>query len=750
MTHGLRVVVVALILMVSACGNSGGSGSTTPTPATYFPRFGFEVNRGDDTLSVYVINAASGQWLHHGYVPTGAAPVAVAVSPNEKFIYVVNQTDGNISAFQLDTGTGRLASVGTVSAGTSPSALAVTPSGSWLYVVNTGTSTLSGYSIDSSSGALTSIDTDAVTSGMQPTIGSGGTTPVALVMHPTLSLLYVINSGSNTITAFSYNPSTGALTAVDVDSAAGTQLTFTVGTNPSELALERSGKFLYVANQNSNDVSAFRVDSTTGALTAAGTTPTGAGSGLRSVTVHPGGAYVYTANGTTTGTVSIFSVNTTSGALTLVTGTPLSTVVNPRSLRADPSGKFLFVTSETEQVVQGYGVNTASGALTALGVTRTRNQPAALAMSTGTGSLSPQAKHAYVVNSTGGQVRVYSVNTTSGALSFRSTASTGSLPRSIAVDPFSRFAYVVNNPDDSLSGYSINDTTGSLIRIDLNPASTSNDLTVGAGADPQHVVVDPSGRFLYVSLTTAAATGQVRGYTIAVDGKLTEVTDLSYPYTVGADPKQLMVDPTGRYLYVVNQNSAAANGSVSAFSIDSTSGQLVGLGAVAAGDNPEPVAIEPSGRFAYVGNRGAGNSGTTLTRFNIALTGMFGSPGTTTLYPGTAGPVDLAMDPLGRSAYVAAVSPPRLAGYEIASSDGSLSSIGTPTSTTPTPACMEVDPTGRFAYLGYTNETYVSVYSIGSTGMLSTASTADAVGPVVSLALSRRLVSSSSSSGFWR
>jgi len=220
------------------------------------------------------------------------------------------------------------------------------------------------------------------------------------------------------------------------------------------------------------------------------------------------------------------------------------------------------------------------------------------------------------------------------------------------------------------------------------------------------------------------------------------------PYTVGADPKQLTVDPTGRYLYVVNQDRMAANGSVSAFSIDSTSGQLTSLGAaVAVGSFPEAVAIEPTGRFAYVGNRGASDGGMTLTRFNIALDGTLSSPGTTST---ETGPVDLAMDPLGRFAYVAAVSPPRLAGYEIASNDGTLSSIGTPTLISSAPACMEIDPTGRFAYVGYTIEPNVSVYSIDSSGSLLPSSTADTVGSAVSLALSRRLVTSSSSSDFWR
>jgi len=724
-TYGFRGVVVALLLMASVSGCSDDTASTAPTPAptTYSPRFGFEVNRGDDTLSVYLINAATGQWLHHGYVLTGATPVAVAVTPDEQFVYSANDF-GTVTAYKLDVTTGLLAFVETETAGTAPSALAVTPNNALLYVLNSGDDQIAVFAINSSTGALSPATVPTYPVGVAPS---------ALTIHPTRALLYVANSGAGTVSGFSYTANTGALTAL-----AGSP--YTVGSNPQDLTIDPSGKYLYVANEGSDSISAFVIDAITGALT----TPTtiAAGDGPRSVTVSAGGTYAYAAN-YLAATISTYSVNTTTGALTPV-GSALATVATPRSLRADPSGKYLFVVSETEQVGQAYRINTTSGALTALSVTRTRAQPVALAMSTGTGSLSPQAKHAYVVNSLD-QASVYSVDTTSGALSHQSTTSTGSLPKSIAIDPFSRFAYVVNNAGYSLSGYSIDDTTGALTPIDLDLVDPlSNDLSVGV--DPQHVVVDPSGRFLYLSLTTIGIPGQVRGYTIAASGVLTEVT--GSPYTVGADPKQLMVDPTGRYLYVVNQDRLVANGSVSAFSIDSTSGQLVSLGAVVAvGSYPEAVTIEPSGRFVYVGNRGASDGGATLTRFNIALDSSLSSPGTTST---EVGPADLAMDPLGRFAYVAAVSPPRLAGYEIASNDGTLSSIGTPTLISSAPACMEIDPTGRFAYVGYTIEPNLSVYSIDSTGSLLPSSTVDTVGSAVSLALSRRLVTSSSTSDFWR
>ncbi len=727
----LRVVVVAFGLFLTACGNDGGGTSTSPPPATYYPRFGFEANRGDGTLSVYLINASTGQWLHHGYAPTDPSPVAVAVSADEKFVYVANDS-GTVTGFQLDTASGRLSFVENKTVGTNPSALAVAPNiPKFLFVANAGDDSIAGFTVNDTTGVLTA-------TASSPTLLVPGAAPSALILHPANAWLYVANSGNGTVSGYKVDVTTGVLTPTSGSP-------YTVGTNPQGLTIDPSGQFLYVVNEGSDDVTSFAIAPLTSATPGALTSPNtiGAGDGPRSVAVAAGGAFAYVAN-YNAGTISSFSVNATTGALAPV-GSALITVAAPRSLRADPSGKFLFVTSETGQVQQGYSVNTTNGALTAQSVTRTRTQPVALAISISTGSLSPQPRYAYAVDSTHASVRSHSVNSSTGALSFLNSYSSGNNPTAVTVEPFSRFVYTVNNTDNSLSGYSINDSTGALTRIDLNASPSSNDLPL-VDIDPQHLVVDPSGRFLYVSLTTAAATGRVRAYNISSTGVLSEIS--GSPYNVGAEPKQLSIDPTGQYLFVANQTIAAGNGTVSAFSINPVTGQLSSLGAaVAAGSNPQSVAIEPSGRFAYVGNRGVANSGNSLTRYDIALNGTISSPGTTTT---VTGPVDLALDPLGRFAYVAGAGLPGLALHEIASNDGTLTSAVT-TSTSPTPASMEIDPSGRFAYVGYTDDLNISVYTINSSnGTLSAASTTGSADFPLSIAISRRLISSSSASGSWR
>jgi 6-phosphogluconolactonase len=71
----------------------------------------------------------------------------------------------------------------------------------------------------------------------------------------------VVNGNpSNTVTAFTINSVTGQLTSV-----AGSP--YAVGTGAGGLSVDRTGKFLYVANSGSNNVSAFTINGATGQLT---------------------------------------------------------------------------------------------------------------------------------------------------------------------------------------------------------------------------------------------------------------------------------------------------------------------------------------------------------------------------------------------------------------------------------------------------------------------------------------------------
>jgi 6-phosphogluconolactonase (cycloisomerase 2 family) len=131
--------------------------------------------------------------------------------------------------------------------------------------------------------------------------------------------LYVTDTiaAPNTVTAYSYTDCS-ALTQIG--------LAKSVGSAAESVAIDPTGKYLYVANSGDATVSGFTITAGTGALTSIGTaTATGAAASTSptALIVDPSSQYLYVANGDD-GTVSLLTIGA-GGALTLV-GTPLSTV----------------------------------------------------------------------------------------------------------------------------------------------------------------------------------------------------------------------------------------------------------------------------------------------------------------------------------------------------------------------------------------------------------------------------------------
>ena len=110
------------------------------------------------------------------------------------------------------------------------------------------------------------------------------------------------------------------------------------------------------------------------------------------------------------------------------------------------------------------------------------------------------------------------------------------------------------------------------------------------------MAVDPTGRFAYVANANSA---NVSGYTInAITGALTPI--FGSPFATGAAPSSVAVDPTGRFAYVANGNSA----NVSGYTISAATGALTPIfgSPFAAGAAPSSVVVHPAGTFAYVAN----------------------------------------------------------------------------------------------------------------------------------------------------
>jgi len=92
---------------------------------------------------------------------------------------------------------------------------------------------------------------------------------------PSTQFVYVTNEAGNNVTAYAVNTATGALAQLSGSP-------FVSGNGPQSITVDISGQYVYVVNQFSNDVWVYAIDPTTGAIAqvtgspfAAGTNPFG-------------------------------------------------------------------------------------------------------------------------------------------------------------------------------------------------------------------------------------------------------------------------------------------------------------------------------------------------------------------------------------------------------------------------------------------------------------------------------------------
>ena len=143
------------------------------------------------------------------------------------------------------------------------------------------------------------------------------------------------NIDSAAVAAFAVDSASGALTALPGSP-------FAAGDTTSALTVDPTGNFLYATNQGanggvgSNTVSAFRLDPTTGVPTISPAAPSRAWEHLSQIVVEPSGRFAYVAN-LNDNTVSAFAINAASGALTPIVGVPQTPGLgSPRHLTVHP------------------------------------------------------------------------------------------------------------------------------------------------------------------------------------------------------------------------------------------------------------------------------------------------------------------------------------------------------------------------------------------------------------------------------
>jgi 6-phosphogluconolactonase len=277
-------------------------------------------------------------------------------------------------------------------------------------------------------------------------------------------------------------------------------------TNPSFVAFHPNGRFLYAVNEvgnykgpNSGGVSAFSIDRATGKLTFLNEVPS-RGADPCYITVDRTGKYVMVAN-YTGGSLAVFPVladGKLGEASAFVQHTGHGT--NPtrqegphaHSIDLSPDNRFAMVDDLGLDELLVYKFDSAKGSLAL-------NDPPFTKLAAGSGPrhfvLRPDGKFAYVVSEMGHSVTAFSNDAAGGRLQVLQTVTT--LPTDftgrnddaeIAVHPSGKFLYASNRGDDSIAIYTIDQSKGTLALVGIVHTG---------GKEPRSFEIDPTGVLLF-------------------------------------------------------------------------------------------------------------------------------------------------------------------------------------------------------------------------------------------------------------
>ncbi len=362
--HGVPITIFVVVL-VCALGLAGCTGFFTdrlsaPTGTSgllYTANFNGGAQGSISEFTIAVTTGFLGT-VTGSPISTGTGTVALALDPAGKFIFAANQT-GGINGFSVDHSSGKLIAVAGSPfpgvAGSTPTDIVVDPKSRFVFVAASGSNSILAYTLNSTTGLLSPV-------AGSPFAAAPGT-PLGVAVDPAGKFLYV-SSGAAGIKAFTIS-SSGVLAAGPAIAGAATGST--------ALRFNSAGTFAYSVDGISA-VSAYSADASTGVLTLLGSSVTG--TAPLALDVDPLSKFLYVAN-QSSGSVSAFKI-ASNGNLAQISGSPYVTGSSPTAVRVDKSSNFVYVANQGSSTISIFTINSGSGALTAAGTTATGTQPVSI------------------------------------------------------------------------------------------------------------------------------------------------------------------------------------------------------------------------------------------------------------------------------------------------------------------------------------------------------------------------------------
>ncbi len=295
---------------------------------------------------------------------------------------------------------------------------------------------------------------------------------------------------------------------------------------------------------------------------------------------------------------------------------------------------------------------------------------------------------------------MYELDASSGSMKLRNVAQAGPNPSYLTFDSSQRSLYAVNElkeysgaPCGAVSAFSVDPESGELRLLNRQPSH---------GTDPCHLIVDKTGKYVLVANFMS---GGVCVLPILKDGSLGDATDVikhqgSSVDTVrqnGPHAHGITLDETGRYVFVPDLGLDK----LMIYRFDPERGKLEPNNppwvSVLPGAGPRQLVMHPTGRYAYLINEL--NSTVTAFRYDRKKGSMKEIQTLSTLpgeFKGVTNCAELQISPLGKFLYGSNRGHDSIVTYTIDPMDGTLRCIGHKSTEGKTPRHFIIDRDGEF------------------------------------------------------
>jgi 6-phosphogluconolactonase len=293
-----------------------------------------------------------------------------------------------------------------------------------------------------------------------------------LAVDPSRRFLYAVNEiaqyeghTSGGVSAFAIAPATGKLTFLnEVPSG---------GAGPCHLAVDKTGKYVLVANYGGGSLAVFPIleDGRLGEATAlvqhsgASVNPQRQeGPHVHSIYLSPDNVFAISAD---LGLDEVFIYRFDAKRGTLAPNNPAFAIVTsgagPRHFAFHPSLRFGYVIDELQSTITVFSYDSSNGALDVIGAVSTLPQGFKGESAAAEIEAHPSGKFLYGSNRGHDSIVVFAINARKGTLTPVGDVNTlGKTPRNFVIDPTGSYLFVANQDSDNIVQFRIDRSTGLL------------------------------------------------------------------------------------------------------------------------------------------------------------------------------------------------------------------------------------------------------------------------------------------------